>query len=41
MAHLLTVPDGFLGIDPHKVMASPIGRTVKLSEGSVVPALLA
>jgi hypothetical protein len=30
-----------LGIDPHKVMASPIGRTVKLSEGSVVPALLA
>jgi hypothetical protein len=30
-----------LGIDPHKVMASPIGRTVKLSEGSLVPALLA
>jgi hypothetical protein len=30
-----------LGIDPHKVMASPVGRTGKLSEGSVVPALLA
>jgi hypothetical protein len=29
-----------LGIDPHQVMASPSGRTVKFSEGSVVPALL-
>ena len=29
-----------VGIDPKKVMTSPIGRTVKLSEGNVVQALL-
>jgi uncharacterized protein (DUF1501 family) len=28
-----------LGIDPHKVMTSPIGRTTKLSEGNPLPAL--
>lgn len=29
-----------LGIDPHKVMRSPIGRTTKLSDGNPLPALL-
>jgi uncharacterized protein (DUF1501 family) len=29
-----------LGIDPHKVMTSPIGRTTKLSEGKPLAALL-
>jgi uncharacterized protein (DUF1501 family) len=29
-----------LGIDPHKVMTSPIGRTTKLSDGNALPALL-
>jgi hypothetical protein len=29
-----------LGIDPHKVMTSPIGRTTKLSDGNPLPALL-
>jgi hypothetical protein len=29
-----------VGIDPHKVMTSPIGRTTHLSEGSPLPALL-
>jgi uncharacterized protein (DUF1501 family) len=29
-----------LGIDPHKVMTSPIGRTTKLSEGKPLPQLL-
>src|SRR5262249_47176048 len=27
-----------VGIDPHKVMTSPIGRTTKLSEGDPIPA---
>ena len=29
-----------LGIDPQKLMASPIGRTLKLSEGRPIRALL-
>ena len=29
-----------VGIDPRKTVASPIGRTVKLSEGQPVRALL-
>jgi uncharacterized protein (DUF1501 family) len=29
-----------LGIDPHKVMTSPIGRTTKLSDGNPLPPLL-
>ena len=29
-----------VGIDPKKVMTSPIGRTLTLSEGKVIKALL-